>query len=233
MGGGIVLCSRWRENAVVKEGVLELQAKKESRGGFDWTCGNIWTKENFGYGYFECRYKYAGATGTNNSFWLWPKNGVPEGEKAFELDINEGHYPNIVNTNIHNWTDVDADGKHPQDPRRFTLGGVEAKSGYTHVFDTPIKTNKIRFSSTHTPHFHIGEFRIYAPNASGYPQNPVSETADQDISGLVNYTRNSTTTFDGSGQFNASDGRSTVPENVGDGDVSGYGKSWIAQAAVG
>ncbi|WP_233267246.1 family 16 glycosylhydrolase [Paraglaciecola sp. L3A3] len=102
-----VLCSRWRDNAKVHDGILELKAIKESRGGQDWTCGNIWTKRTFKYGYFEAKYKYAGAKGTNNSFWLWPKTkGVKEGEKAFEIDINEGHYPNEINTNIHNWTDV-------------------------------------------------------------------------------------------------------------------------------
>ncbi|KAA3662875.1 MAG: glycoside hydrolase, partial [Calditrichaeota bacterium] len=99
---GHILCSRWRENAEVRDGILELKAKKESRGGQNWTCGNIWTKETFKYGYFECRYKYAGATGTNNSFWLWERNwSSSSGETGFELDINEGHYPNIVNANIH------------------------------------------------------------------------------------------------------------------------------------
>lgn len=36
----------------------------------------------------------------------------PTEGKRFEIDINEGHYPNEVNTNIHNWTDVktNADG---------------------------------------------------------------------------------------------------------------------------
>lgn len=227
--GGYVLSSRWRENAVVHDGILELKAKKETRGGQDWTTGNVWTKETFGYGYFECRYEYAGATGTNNSFWLWPKNGVPAGEKAFELDINEGHYPNEVNTNIHNWTDKHPDGSHDQAPMPFTFGGMERKPGYTHIFDIPVKTNKIRFSSTDPQHFHIGEFRIYAPNASGYPVNEVSETADSDVAGLVNYTKDASTTFAASGQYIAGDGRNTDPKNVGDGQVAAVGHSWIAQ----
>jgi beta-glucanase (GH16 family) len=210
---------------------LELKARKETHGGQEWTCGNVWTRELFHYGYFECRYTYAGATGTNNSFWLWPRNGVPAGEKAFELDINEGHYPNIVNTNIHNWTDKYPDGSHETDPERFVFGGIVPQSGYTHIFETPVTTNQIRFSSSHGSHFHIGEFRIYAPNAAGYPSNEVSETADTDVAGLVNYTRTSATTFEASGKYAPPDGRNTDPENVGDGSVTGYGKSWIAQAA--
>ncbi|TAE90894.1 MAG: hypothetical protein EAZ81_08265, partial [Verrucomicrobia bacterium] len=54
-----ILSSRWRENAVVKNGTLKLINRKESRGGNDWTSGSIWTKQQFQYGYFECRYRYA------------------------------------------------------------------------------------------------------------------------------------------------------------------------------
>lgn len=157
---GVVLCSRWRENAIVKDSILELVARKESRGGQDWTAGSIWTKERFGYGYYECRYKYAGATGTNNSFWTWTRQNLEEGQKAFELDVNEGHYPNIVNTNIHYKSDKDEDGNWPQFTQRFALGGIVPQPAYTHVFDTPVTAGKIRFSSTHGAHFHIGEFRI-------------------------------------------------------------------------
>ena len=101
----IVLCSRWRENVVVSDGILEIKAIKEERGGQSWTAGSIWTKSNdFKYGYYEARYKYAGATGTNNSFWLYPYSKADAGYNKVELDINEGQYPNILKTNIHNWT---------------------------------------------------------------------------------------------------------------------------------
>ena len=225
--GGVVLCSRWRENSDVHDGILELKAIKETRGGQDWTCGNVWTKKRFHYGYYECRYKYAGASGTNNSFWMWPRFAVPEGEKAFELDVNEGHYPNIINTNIHNWTDKDEDGGHEDDPQRFVMGGVEPQPGYTHEFESPITTRKIRFSSTHGSHFHIGEFRVYEPNSAGYPAVETSETADTDVSGLVNLSRGRGVTFTASGQYVVS-GRNTDPKNVADGNVAQT--TWIAQA---
>lgn len=54
-----VLSSRWRDNAVVEDGVLHLLARKENRGGQEWTTGNIWSKRSFGYGYYEARMKYA------------------------------------------------------------------------------------------------------------------------------------------------------------------------------
>ena len=69
---GHILSSRWRENAVVTNGFLRLVARKEKRGGQEWTAGSIWTREMFQYGYFECRYRYAAAEGLNNSFWLMP-----------------------------------------------------------------------------------------------------------------------------------------------------------------
>lgn len=101
-----ILGSRWRENAVVENGLLYLKNKKENRGGQEWTSGSIWTKEQFLYGYFECRYKYAAATGTNNSFWMMTTGITPIVGKNFEIDINEGHYPSEMATNIHNWSDV-------------------------------------------------------------------------------------------------------------------------------
>jgi len=121
---GHILCSRWRENAVVENGILHLKNKKENRGGQEWTSASIWSKKQFQYGYFECRYKYAAATGTNNSFWLMTTGTNPTQGKKFEIDINEGHYPAEVNTNLHNWSDVTTDpatGKstHPSNHKSF------------------------------------------------------------------------------------------------------------------
>ncbi len=123
---GHILCSRWRENAAVANGMLRLINRKEQRGGQDWTSGSLTSKEKFLYGYFECRYRYAAAEGTNNSFWLMTVD-EPKRGKRFEIDINEGHYPNEVNTNIHNWSDVKVvNGKrtHPSSSRKVKPGDV-------------------------------------------------------------------------------------------------------------
>lgn len=121
---GHILCSRWRENAVVENGILHLKNKKENRADQEWTSASIWSKKQFQYGYFECRYKYAAATGTNNSFWLMTTGISPTQGKKFEIDINEGHYPAEVNTNLHNWSDVTTDpvsgkSKHPSNHKSF------------------------------------------------------------------------------------------------------------------
>ncbi len=122
---GHILSSRWRENAVVTNGILRLVARKEKRGGQEWTAGSLWTREMFQYGYFECRYRYAAAEGGNNSFWLMPTgtNQITKG-KFFEIDVNEGHYPNKLSNNIHNHSDIRVvQGKrtHPTASRTFTF----------------------------------------------------------------------------------------------------------------
>jgi beta-glucanase (GH16 family) len=125
---GHILCSRWRENARVADGTLKLINRKEQRGGQDWTSGSIITKERFLYGYFECRYRYAAAEGTNNSFWLMTRGPEPSEGKRFEIDINEGHFPNEVNTNIHNWSDIKVvNGRrvHPSWSRSFKLKDLD------------------------------------------------------------------------------------------------------------
>ncbi len=224
-GGGLVTCSRWRDNAVVTGGNLELQIRKEDRGGQEWTCGSIWTRSNdFKYGYYEARYRYAGATGTNNSFWLFPYSTSDPGHDKIELDINEGRYPNAVKTNIHNWT-PGANEVHPLQTYYY----VGDKPGFSFELDNSINTTKLRFSSTHSPHYHIGEFRAYAPNVNGYPEDPTSETADTDIAGLVNHVRDGATTFTSSG-FYPVGGRNTEVENIADGIVKTIGHSWIAPA---
>ncbi|AUP79711.1 glycoside hydrolase family 16 protein [Flavivirga eckloniae] len=146
---GHILCSRWRENAEVKDGILYLKNKKEQRGGQDWTSASIWTKKKFKYGYFECRYKYAAAETTNNSFWLMTKGKTqPKAGKRFEIDINEGHYPNEINTNVHNHTDhvINEVGKKIsiRDPEALTFEGVDFSEEF-HTYGLKWDENEMIF----------------------------------------------------------------------------------------
>jgi hypothetical protein len=104
---GHILSSRWPENVVVDNGLLRLLAKKEKRGGKEWTTGNIWTKTfRQQYGYYECRMRIAKASGLNNAFWLMTTN-KPTDPIHFEIDITESHYPNRDTMTLHQWA-----GKH-------------------------------------------------------------------------------------------------------------------------
>ncbi len=125
---GHILCSRWRENAELADGLLKLRAKKEKRGGQEWTAASTWTRRKFKYGYFECRYRYAQATGTNNSFWLMTRDLPRDAPGRFEIDINEGHVPNEINMNIHNWS-----GKHWSKAKHTKIEGVDL-SKTMHVY---------------------------------------------------------------------------------------------------
>ncbi|MEM9337504.1 MAG: family 16 glycosylhydrolase [Bacteroidota bacterium] len=194
-------CSRWRENAVVRDGELHLDIKKEKRGGQDWTAGSIWTRKKFKYGYFECRYKYAGGEATNNSFWIMPrgKEDPPVG-KRFEIDINEGHYPNEISTNIHNWSDVTTNAKgkktHPSFNKMLFFG---TRPDYSIQLEIPVTTQKVRFVSDHSSAFALGEFRVYGVNESGEYPDVLSKTADTEIPGLVNHARSGNVTITSSG----------------------------------
>jgi beta-glucanase (GH16 family) len=49
---------------------------------------------------------------------------APPGQKNFEIDINEGHFPNKLNTNIHNHSDtkvVNGKRTHPTAHKSFTF----------------------------------------------------------------------------------------------------------------
>ncbi len=197
-----ILSSRWRENAVVQDGTLRLVNRKEQRGGQQWTSGNIWTKERFQYGYFEARYRYAAAEGTNNSFWLMTNTpGEPERGKRFELDINEGHYPNEINTNIHNWSDITVlpNGKktHPSASKSFSFG---VRPDVTVQLEIPVRARRVRITSQHAAHIHLGEVRIYNVNPAGYP-DALSPSADTDKPGLVNFARDPATQIAVSGFY--------------------------------
>ncbi len=179
-----ILSSRWPENVSVADGNLLLTAKKESRGGQDWTAGSVWTKKQFQYGYFEARYRYAAAPGLNNSFWLM--NNAKGVEKAlvesgkftvFEIDVNEGHYPNKVSTNIHRWTP-----KHTADSRSIVLG---SRAQASFPLEIPVRTNRLRLLVRDVSRTSIGEIRAFAPTKAGYPAmvdesgNPLPVPADR------------------------------------------------------
>jgi beta-glucanase (GH16 family) len=177
-----IACGRWRENCLVSDGTLKLMNKGPKAGyPSPFTSGNVWTKDKFLYGYFECRYKYAGAPATNNSFWLMTTSGSP----AYEIDINEGHYPNEIATNTHNRS-VSPSTSDVQD---FDIGERNAYSYKIKDSNAPVVTSKLRFSAKNGgTKFHIPEFRIYGVNTAGYP-DPSSSTADNDVAGLVNYAK--------------------------------------------
>ena len=124
---GHIQCSRHPENLEVHDGALHLVTKKESRvEGKNWTTGDVRVKKGFAqeYGYWECRYKYCNATGINNSFWMCYDHPT-DGDYSYEIDVNEGHFPNEVNPTYHNYTD----GKH-RNPHTTVVSDYNLASDY-------------------------------------------------------------------------------------------------------
>lgn len=167
---GHILCSRWRENVIVENGVCRLLNRKESRGGQDWTSGSMWTRRPFRYGYFECGYKYGATTGLNNSFWIMTRGREnPSAPVRFEIDINEGHYPNEIATNIHRWS-----GKHIAFSRAYKLG-VDPKPVIQ--LEAPVETDRIRLLIRDTGRSRVSELRVFPFSRFGYPPITATELA--------------------------------------------------------
>jgi hypothetical protein len=97
---GVLQSARFPENVVVTNGWLRLVTRHEKRGGKEWTTAMVTTRVfHQKYGYWEARYRYAPASGLNQAFWMI-KPGVKGSDGGFEIDVNEGHYPNEVNTTL-------------------------------------------------------------------------------------------------------------------------------------
>lgn len=127
---GDILCSRWRENAIIKKHALRIINKKENKGGKNWTSARLISKEQFKYGYFECKMKISQSTGINNAFWFY---SYPKGnEESFEIDGAEVHYPNKIQTNIHNWGNSQ-NKIHQSFPQEYITNDINLSEKY-HIY---------------------------------------------------------------------------------------------------
>jgi hypothetical protein len=99
---GKLLSIRMAGNVVQENGLLRLITRKEMVRDKEWTTGMIGTGKNFrqAYGYWEARMRYAPAPGLNNAFWTNPGKD-PGGAPGWEIDVNEGHWPNTINASLH------------------------------------------------------------------------------------------------------------------------------------
>ncbi len=224
-----MLCGRWKENAVVENGVLRLLNKKETRAGQDWTSASVWTKRRFKYGYFEARYRYAAASGVNNAFWVSTRQPLPADETRFEIDVNEGHWPDEIATNIHNWSDtwIDAGGakRHRGWPQSFRMGKKTGSAGNSFNLDAAVPMEKIRISSNHPKFFRVAEIMAYASGNGGKYPDPMRPLKNQpDFEGLENIALGCKT--DTSGVYYKSD--TSVGERAVDGKLD---TSWASQAS--
>ncbi len=210
-GGTAGLCHRTADNVSVSGGILYLLGKVGSDGVCTYSTGSVQTKKSdFKYGYYEARMKYAKTTGVNNSFWFW--NGMPEAgyDYPYEIDMCEGHYPNIINTNQHyrwyvggNSSDTRVNCGYTNLHYVDSNGPIDVTPQSHITYKTPIKTKKIRLTSKDPFEFHIREIKMFAPNSDGYPTEWVEsgnnsyfddQYASSRTDQLVNHAKNATVT---------------------------------------
>lgn len=125
---GHILSGRYPENVTVSDGKLYLVSKKEEKNGQSWTSGSVKSKKDFHYGYYEASYKYAPATGLNQSFWIMTRTGNSQ-PNDYEIDINEGAWPNKVASNYHYYVG----DTHMSDSESITYPGIDFGAEY-HTF---------------------------------------------------------------------------------------------------
>ena len=175
---GHILSGRFPENVEVKNGIMSLRNRKEKRGTQEWTSGSINTFKYFKYGYFECRYKYADAPGVNNSFWLMDGGNLSKGFKPFELDINEGHYPDELNCTVHDWTPIkqkDGTTRHKVIATKCISldpgSAANSKALVSIPLDVSVPVKKLRLSTNYYTHFHLKSLAAFPKNSlGGYPE---------------------------------------------------------------
>ena len=135
-------CGRWPKNVEVSDGTLKLKQFKENPPleGQKWSSGSVHTKDTFGYGRYEASFKYAAAAGLNQSFWLMTPGEDIHQNHGYEIDVNEGHYPNFIHTNLH-W--IDQDGKDRSSSTAYQIPGVSDMSKDFHIFNFDWDENAI------------------------------------------------------------------------------------------
>jgi len=130
---------RLAKNVSVSAGNLKLLTRRNEK---EWTSAWLATKTfRQKYGWFECRFRIAGASGLNNAFWL---NTPPERLALkdptlarFEIDIVEAHYPNGVSMNLHNWQ-----GKHTGSGQKYKAETDLSKDFHVYALEwTPKELN--------------------------------------------------------------------------------------------
>jgi len=102
------------QNNVVKDGLLQIQLKKETVGKMAYTGGGLISKDTFGYGYYETRMMTPKGAGWHSSFWLMGydgSGGTSPSKTGIEIDIleNDSKITLGYRTNLHIWKGIHKD----------------------------------------------------------------------------------------------------------------------------
>jgi beta-glucanase (GH16 family) len=134
------------ENAVVKDGFLNIIAKKENYNDCEYTSSRILTrgKGDWKYGKFEMRAKMPKGKGIWPAFWMMPTQSVyGEWPVSGEIDIMEylGHETNIIHGTLH-YGDLPPNNKYVG--KADTLANGNFCDDF-HIFSLTWEENKIEW----------------------------------------------------------------------------------------
>lgn len=124
---------RWKENAVLADGLLRLMVRKGNRTDSEWTAAYVWVRKLFGPNtYYESRFRVTAATGVNNAFWTAVQTASDESSRAYknryEIDVVEAKVLN-GGTGItghlawHDW-------------KTYSYAGVDIAQGISNTYNT-------------------------------------------------------------------------------------------------
>ena len=133
------------DNAVVQDGKLVIQAKKENYGGRSYTSAKLFSKADWKYGKFEASIKLPVGQGFWPAFWMMPTDGVYGGWAASgEVDIMEakGRLPKTTSGTLH-------------------YGGAYPSNKYTGADQVFPDGQTINEFHTYSIEWEPGEFRWY------------------------------------------------------------------------
>ncbi|MBQ0751430.1 MAG: family 16 glycosylhydrolase [Roseovarius sp.] len=130
---------RWSKDAMsVSDGYLNLQFLRHPTEKLDYICGEIQSRERYGYGVYEARFRTAQGSGLNAAFFTYigPHHGKPHGEIDFEVltrDTSRVSLNTYVAGKPHNGKPVPL--PHPSDDGFITYSFVWSKDGITWYVD--------------------------------------------------------------------------------------------------
>ena len=140
-------------NVTIANGILNLNLKKESAGGKDYTGAGIISKQAYRFGYYETRMKTPPGSGWHTSFWMQKHDGsggTDPRAAAVELDAieNDSQSPMAYGVTFHQWNPKPAKefgGKWMKTPSLsegfHTIGCEYTEKSVTYFFDgKPVQT---------------------------------------------------------------------------------------------
>ncbi|HBW80067.1 MAG TPA: hypothetical protein DEF78_07185 [Sphingobacterium sp.] len=188
------MTDRIRENAIQTNGELRLYNRLVDAENMLFTACSLRLKTPFTYGMVESEMKISTVGGINNSIWMRgdSRSGA---NNAFEIDVQEGKFPNVVDTNVHDWSVYPAPSIQNYKGYQMTKRIKSPISSL--VFDKPKKTRRLRLSFSYYKRLHVAGVMIFNGDntVNMFDQNSVTSNLAFDLLQRNNFSAFSSSHF--------------------------------------